>query len=121
MKKILFLIFFTVISYNFSQNTPKGNLEGIVLDKNNKSPLIGVNIFLKDKNSGTTTNTTGNYRFENLPVGTYTIQFSYIGYEKITKTDVILRPKRTSYLNIDLQSSTLSRPIGPSEEPSTGK
>ncbi len=106
MNKTIFLIFFTLIS-TWAQNSPSGNLEGIVLDKNNKSPLIGVNIFLISKETGTTTNETGNYKFENLPVGTYTIQFSFIGYEKVTKTDVIIFSKRTTYLNIEMFASAV--------------
>ncbi len=106
MKKIIPLLFF-LMNIAYSQNIPKGNLEGIIVDANNKSPLPGVNIFILDKNIGTTTNNTGNYTFKNLSVGTYTIQFSYIGYEKVTKTDIIIRSKRTTYLNIEMQTSSI--------------
>jgi TonB dependent receptor-like, beta-barrel/CarboxypepD_reg-like domain/TonB-dependent Receptor Plug Domain len=105
MKKVIILIFFIIISSVFPKVSSKGNLEGKVVDNSNKSPLIGVNIFIKDENIGTTTNAHGFYQFKNLAVGTYTIQFSYIGYNKITKTDIIIRPKRTTYLNVDLQTS----------------
>ena len=47
------------------------------------------------------------YQFKSLQVGTYTVEFSYIGYEKVTKTDIIIRPKRTTYLNIELYSSVV--------------
>ncbi|MCB9250007.1 MAG: TonB-dependent receptor plug domain-containing protein [Ignavibacteriales bacterium] len=42
-----------------------------------------------------------------MPVGTYTVQYSYLGYDKVIKTDVIVRPKRTTYLNINLYSSSV--------------
>ena len=77
MKKTILLIFFLINSI-FAQNTPTGNLEGLVADASNKNSLIGVNIFILNKNSGTTSNEKGNYIFNDLPVGTYTIQFSYI-------------------------------------------
>jgi len=107
MKKIILLIFFISIGSMYSQYDSKGNLEGKVVDKGNKLPLIGVNIFILNNSTGTTTNREGFYQFQDLSVGTYTIQFSYIGYDKVTKTDIIIRPKRTTYLNIDLQSSTV--------------
>ncbi|MCB0731308.1 MAG: carboxypeptidase-like regulatory domain-containing protein [Ignavibacteriae bacterium] len=106
MKKTILLIFFLINSI-FAQNTPTGNLEGLVADASNKNSLIGVNIFILNKNSGTTSNEKGNYIFNDLPVGTYTIQFSYIGYEKVTKTDVIIRSKRTTYLNIEMLPSSV--------------
>ena len=107
MKKTVILIFFTIFSAIFSQSSPKGNLAGTVVDNNTKNPLIGVNIFIVDKGVGTTTDQKGNYSFEQIDVGTYTIQFSYIGFEKITKTDIIIKPKRTTYLNIGMQSSSV--------------
>ena len=106
MKNIILLIFF-LMNVIYSQDSPKGNLEGIVVDASNKNYLIGVNIYILNKNLGTTTNEKGNYSFKDLPVGTYTIRFSYIGYEKVTKTDIIIRSERTTYLNIEMQNSTV--------------
>jgi hypothetical protein len=106
MNKVMLFIFFLVNVLN-AQNQPMGNLEGIVVDESNKNPLIGVNIYILNKNTGTTTNEKGNYYFKDLPVGTYTIQFSYIGYEKVIKTDIIIRSKRTTYLNIQMQTSSV--------------
>ena len=107
MKKIVLLIFFILLSTHLAQESPKGNLEGIVVDQNIKNPLLGVNIFNIEKGIGTSTDYNGKYVFSDIPVGTYTIQFSYIGYEKVTKTDVIIKSGRTTYLNIDMQPSTV--------------
>jgi hypothetical protein len=106
MKKVIIITFF-LISSIFAQNYPTGNLEGLVADASNKNPLIGVNVFILNNNSGTSTNNKGNYVIKDLPAGTYTIQFTYIGYEKVTKTDVIIRSKRTAYLNIEMFSSSV--------------
>ncbi|MCB0753372.1 MAG: TonB-dependent receptor, partial [Ignavibacteriae bacterium] len=107
MKQIVLLIYFAIISLTYSQNSPQGILEGTVVDDNNKTPLIGVNVFIKDKNIGAASDENGFYQFKNLPVGTYTVQYSYLGYDKVIKTDVIVRPKRTTYLNINLYSSSV--------------
>ena len=107
MNKTIILIFFTILSNIFSQNVPKGNLEGTVLDINTKTSLFGVNIYITNNGSGTTTDEQGIYSFKDLAVGTYTIQFSFIGYEKVTKTDIIIKPKRTTYLNLKMLSSII--------------
>lgn len=103
MYKLIFLILLTSISL-LSQNKHSGNLEGKVLDQSNKSALIGVNIFIPESELGTITNPEGKYKLVNLPAGTYTVYFTYVGYKKITKTDVIIHPKRTTYLNIEMQT-----------------
>ena len=95
-----------MVSY-FPQDLPKGNLEGSVRDQNTKMSLIGVNIYNSDKGIGTTTDEKGKFVFKNIPVGTYTIQFSYLGYDKVTVTDVIIRPNRTTYLNVEMNASSV--------------
>ncbi len=107
MNKTIILIFFTILSTVFPQLQPKGNLEGTILDKNTKLPLLGVNIYIINNGKGTTSDEKGAYLFKDLTVGTYTIQFSYIGYEKVTKTDIIIKPKRTTYLNLEMLSSAI--------------
>lgn len=107
MKKTLLIIFLITASI-YSQNRPTGKLEGKVLDASNKNPLIGVNIYIINSQKGTATDEIGRYKFNKLDVGTYTIEFSYIGYDKVTKTDVIIRSGRTTYLNVELNPSSVS-------------
>jgi len=102
---LIFILFATIAVAQSS--TPKGNLKGQILDAETKQPLIGVNIFIKQNQSGTSTDEKGNYSFETIPVGTYTIEYSYIGYEKVTKTDVIVRSQRTTFENINMQISAV--------------
>ena len=107
MNKAIILIFFTILLNVFPQSVPEGNLQGNILDKNTKKPLLGVNIYITNNEKGTTTSEKGFYLFKDMSVGTYTIQFSYIGYEKVTKTDIIIKPKRTTYLNLEMLSSAI--------------
>lgn len=44
-------------------------------------PLIGVTIQIQDTKRGTTTDVNGLYKLENLNPGTYTVIYSYIGFE----------------------------------------
>lgn len=101
--KILILILFTS-AVLFAQ-TPKGSVSGTVVDLETKLPLVGVNIFIKSTNVGTSTNQNGEFEITDLEVGTYTLVFSYIGYEKATKPDVIVRSQRTTSLEIELKST----------------
>ena len=107
MEKLLAFMMLLLFSSQITAQTPKGNIEGKVVDIETQSPLLGVNILIKGTNTGTTTDEKGEYHFKNLNAGTYIISFSYIGYEAITKTDVIVKPERTISLNVELKTSSI--------------
>jgi hypothetical protein len=108
MKNILIVLLLFFNAAAFSQNEgPKGSIQGRVLDIQTKTPLIGVNIYVKNTQTGTTTNSDGIYVLPNIPVGLNKIVFSYIGYESITKTDIIVNPDRTVFLNIEMNPSAV--------------
>ncbi|MCF8242297.1 MAG: TonB-dependent receptor [Melioribacteraceae bacterium] len=102
MKKAVTIILL-LISYLSISASSNGTLKGTVSDAKTKQPLIGVNIIIVGSNLGATTDQSGKYIFRNLDAGTYTIQFSYIGYSKVTKTDVIVKPGRSIYLNVGME------------------
>ncbi|HSD64680.1 MAG TPA: TonB-dependent receptor [Ignavibacteriaceae bacterium] len=102
---ILMLIGTTIILAQ--SNEPKGSISGNILDIETKTPLIGVNIYIKSTQTGTTTNSDGFYQLTNVPVGLINVVFSYIGYEAITKTDVNVKPDRTTFLNIEMNPSAV--------------
>ncbi|MCK5703582.1 MAG: TonB-dependent receptor, partial [Cyclobacteriaceae bacterium] len=61
----------------------------------------------KESSIGTSTDMNGNYNLENLPVGNYTISFSYIGFQNTMKTDIIVKPGRNKPLNVTLHSEII--------------
>jgi hypothetical protein len=56
-----------------------GSISGSLSDKYTKTPLIGANILLVNTLLGAATNEAGEFFIENVPVGSYTIQFSFTG------------------------------------------
>lgn len=58
----------------------KFTINGYVEDQNSKERLIGVNVYLKGTQFGTTTNTYGFYSLT-VPEGEYTLISSFIGYD----------------------------------------
>ncbi len=66
---------------SFAQN--KGTLSGTLTDKDqNNLPLPFANVLIKGSTTGVTTDEKGTYKLSLTP-GTYTIQFSFVGYESI--------------------------------------
>lgn len=105
MRKYFFfipLLFFQIvfaITDGISQNAmPSGEIKGIVIDKDSKAPLIGAYVMLIGTQRGAATDNEGKFSIPRVPVGSYVIRISYIGYGMQTKTDIIVRPQRVTYV-----------------------
>ncbi len=103
MKKIFTVIIVLISTVIFSQT--KGTISGIVLDKEvDNSPLPFANVFIKGTSIGTTTEFEGNYAFQVAP-GTYTVVFSFIGYQTIEIPNVVVSEGGTTKLDQILNAS----------------
>lgn len=80
----------------------KFTLSGYVKDAANGEALIGVTVLVQGQNMGTTTNAYGFYSIT-LPVETYTIQFSYVGF--LTQTLPLTLDKNVTQ-NIELMGKS---------------
>jgi len=63
----------------------KFTISGTITDAKNNETLIGVNVYIPELKSGTTTNEYGFYSIT-IPKGNYTLQISYMSYQTITET-----------------------------------
>lgn len=61
-----------------------GEITGTLIDSEDSQPLPGANVFIGSLNKGTATNSEGNFTIEDVPYGTYTVRFSFIGYNQKT-------------------------------------
>jgi len=89
MKKIVIIFLSIVIAMNvLSESIPvsKANLHGKITDKNG-IPVIGASVYITDLKTGGVTDSEGDYRIENLPLGMVQIQISSVGYNM--KVDVM--------------------------------
>jgi outer membrane receptor for ferrienterochelin and colicin len=87
--KIIFLIGFilsvpsiTIANSNLMQanESSQGILKGQVLDNTSGDALEAANVFVQGTNKGAATDKDGYFIISNIPQGTYTIIFSFIGY-----------------------------------------
>ena len=62
----------------------KLSINGYIKDQSNGEALIGATVLVKEISGGTTTNVYGYYSVT-LEPGTYNIEFSYIGYNKVVR------------------------------------
>lgn len=94
-------------SLSMGQEQPLGTIKGVVIDKDSREPLLGANVALKGTQKGAATSSSGTFLIERVPVGNYTLLFSYIGYEVLAKADVIVRPQRITFVDAELVLSSI--------------
>ncbi|MCB0616176.1 MAG: carboxypeptidase-like regulatory domain-containing protein, partial [Phaeodactylibacter sp.] len=79
----VFLIILLFQNEHIAQgNTPLGAVKGMVIDGETQEPLPGVHILIEETKEGGITEEDGRFLISNLPEGTYTLSFSFIGYTK---------------------------------------
>lgn len=97
---------FTILSIAICAGT-KGKIAGYVTDAQTGEPLISANVYIQELGTGSTTDEDGYYFIINLPPGRYDVTVSYVGYSKLTKTNVLVQVDRTTDLNFELQPVSL--------------
>ena len=102
---LLWFLFFSQIG--FGQNMTQ-TVRGYVYDSYNHNPLDGASVAIVDSEIGTTTNINGSYRLENVPVGRYSLQVSFVGYEILVIAEILLESGKELVLDISLKESSSS-------------
>lgn len=103
---LIFLLFTLGFSQSFAQS--KGNIIGLVLDKDNGEPIIGANVLIENSNIGAATDLEGKFRIENVNSGKYDIVISYISYSKTIVKDVVVESNKDTELKVALTSEAIS-------------
>jgi hypothetical protein len=85
-----------------------GTIIGQVIDKQTNEPLIGANVVVLDTQLGGATDAQGRFRIERVPAGNYAVRALVIGYQTVTKTDVVVMPIRDAILDFRLQQSVIN-------------
>ena len=98
MQSLKLFILFTFLS--FTSTLFGAQVIGTVKDAN-KAPLAYASIYVKNSSLGVSTDLKGRYIFELAP-GTYTLVYSYLGYETVEKK-VTLKAGQTLTLDVVLQ------------------
>ena len=109
MKTFLLFIFSGIYFISPAQNSSKqnfsgylGTLSGKVTDSSTGKPLSGASVYIADLKLGAVANESGNYRFANLPTGTYLVEAHAIGHSTQIK-DVTISEKAVLDFVLSLQ------------------
>lgn len=103
MLKIL-LFFFVIISFftSFHSISYSQEINGKVVDATNSEPLIGAIVKVAEDKSGAETDLDGTYNIKLSKAGTYTVEFTYVGYKTYSVKDVVVKQGEVVTLNASL-------------------
>ncbi|HWA07681.1 MAG TPA: TonB-dependent receptor [Ignavibacteria bacterium] len=101
MKKLItvFLLFFSIYPALSQQ---KGILNGIVLDKSTQTFLKDINVKILGTELTAKTKEDGSFRIIDIPLGTYSVEFTSASYQKLIQSDVIISPGSERELIVEL-------------------
>ena len=98
-------LLFTVVYANY------GSITGKVIDYDTHNPLIGANVIIENFGLGSACDNNGNFFIDNIPVGSYTIIVSMIGYSKISRANVNIYSNRETPLTFYLEPAAIKGDI----------
>ena len=103
-KLTVLIVFFLIAGTIYSQN--KGSISGTVIQKNNQKALLGVNINLIGTNFATVTDSIGRFRILDIPVKTYNVTISSVGYKTVTLYNVVVNSGNEKVFTIELEDES---------------
>ena len=103
--KTFLILFLSLLTLRVTAQDLTATVRGVVLDKDSRQPLQGVNILVINTNppQGATTNSDGSFKIENVSIGRHNLRFSYIGYEDALINELFISSGKEIQLNIEMQ------------------
>jgi hypothetical protein len=101
---IFFLFLFVIPSFSQPFNQ---TIRGGVTDEDSKLPIAGATVAIEGTNPVKTslTDAEGIFRFDNMPIGRFTLMVSFMGYEKIILPNIVVNSGKEVVLNIHMQEA----------------
>lgn len=110
MKKILWSITYLVM-LNISVFGQNIEFKAIIADEETKEPLIGATLRFEGLEKGASTDVNGMVTIQNIPLGEYEIQISYIGYEELETTIYITENMETPTFYLEQSGEELEEVV----------
>ena len=101
MKKYFLLLIIIAYQNFFAQNL-SGGIYGRIIDYSTKQPIPFANIVVLETNFGAASDENGFFKIDNIPVNTYQVKASVVGFNPQIKTDVVLQTAKPTEINFEL-------------------
>ena len=104
---LLGVLLMGINNQTFAQ-THRQTIRGSIVDLDSQMPLIGATIAIKSNEQiyGGSSDFDGYFKIEQIPVGRLDIEITYLGYEPIVLSSVLLSSGKELVLNLEMQEAT---------------
>lgn len=104
----LHIIIIPIPAATSQRDTPRQTIKGTVKDAASGSFIPYATVVLSNihPQTGTASDSLGRFKFNNIPIGRYDIQASYLGYEPTTVKEILLTSAKETYCDITLIESS---------------
>ncbi len=106
-KSDLFLILLLTFTSQIPVFAQSGILQGVVLDKASQERLPAATVQVLGTTLGASTDLDGKFSIEDIPVGTYQVRASLVGYEPIVLSDIVVAVARPAELVFKLHQTDI--------------
>jgi len=91
MRLITKLLLGITLLFSLSVSAQKtGAISGQIIDKQTQQPIANTSISFSNNVASVVSNELGKFRLNQIPTGSYTIQFKSLGYNTITLFNVLI-------------------------------
>ena len=105
MSKKLFILIIFFSGTIIAQQT--GSIYGQVIEVYSKQPIPGANVILLGTTIGSAADAEGKFEISGIPVNTYSVRASVIGYKTVIKTDIVVRASKPVQVDFLLVEETI--------------
>ncbi|MGB3587127.1 MAG: carboxypeptidase-like regulatory domain-containing protein, partial [Tunicatimonas sp.] len=83
-------------------------VRGTVVEEATLQPLVGATVYLKGADLGSSTNEQGNFVIQNVPIGRYVLEASFVGYKTFRIPELLVQSGKETVLEITLSPTAQS-------------
>jgi hypothetical protein len=102
-KSLSFLILLLTTAIANAQMTQQ--LRGAVVDGVLQKPLAGATVTLTSQNRSTVTDSNGNFKFTNIPLGRQTLTISHVGFKDLTQDNIEVEAGKETILTFPMETA----------------
>jgi hypothetical protein len=96
----------TIIAFSNLVHAQKtGTVRGIIKNKQTQETIVGATVIVEGTQLGSATDLDGNYRINNVPVGSYNLKASIVGYKPQSKFNVSVTSGNDQLINFELEET----------------
>ncbi len=101
LRLIIFSSFFLLTLHSAAQNT--GSITGVIVDKATQQPVEAASVQVDGLQKGAVSDSLGKFRISNIPVKTYNLVISKVGYKTFTLFNIVINSGNENTYSIELE------------------